>query len=88
MSDLVTPVVHINGSGQMELIHQYMAVSDAARQLLAAMRQASPHGRDYPNGHISYHNAREAFRERYMAISTIADEFEAIALHLINGDQS
>ena len=41
------PIVNLNGDNSATLIKQQYAVIKAAQALLKAMREASPHGRNY-----------------------------------------
>ena len=83
MNKLLTPTIHLNGSSPRDLLEQHMKILDGCRCLLAAMRAATPNGRDYyPQGEKAAIEARDAFNERYMAISRIYDDFEQVALEI------
>ena len=61
MKTLPVPCVHTNGSGATALRDQAKDVYRAAHQLLDAMRQARPHGRDYyPLGANALKDAQDA----------------------------
>ena len=83
MTKLLTPTIHLNGSSRRDLLEKHMEILDACRGLLTAMRAATPNGRDYyPQGEKAAIEARDAFNDRYMAISRIYDDFEQIALEI------
>lgn len=83
MKNLITPIVHSNGTSRKELIQQYRDILDSCRDLMTVMRSATPNGRDYylisPTAGFE---ARDAYNERYNAVSKIHDEFEGMALVL------
>ena len=74
------PRVHLNGTSRDELVAQQRAVYDAADALLAALRQATPNGRDYyPLGDDAFRRAREEHRSRLWQAGRIKDEASHIA---------
>ena len=83
MKNLITPIVHSNGTGRDELVRQYRNILDSCRDLMAVMRSATPNGRDYyPISPTAGLEARDAYNERYNAVSKMHDEFEGMALRL------
>ena len=84
MSDVKTeiqfPQVNFNGSSKEALMKQNLKVLKAAKQLLEAMCEASPHGRDYQTLPIeAYRLARSQHEARQQMVISIRDEIEAIA---------
>ena len=79
-SALTMPRIHMNGTDAEGLIKQQLEVLAATDQLLAALRAASPHGRDYyPLGDTALRQARAEHDTRLKAVRMIADEANAIA---------
>lgn len=80
-TEITFPQVNLNGTDADSLIAQQVGVMNAARELMDAMRQASPHGRDYqtlPAG--TWEKARaEQFRQ-FEAVEEIFKRAETIAL--------
>jgi hypothetical protein len=83
---MIYPQINLNGTSAEELIEQQLAVHKAAGDLLSALRQALPHGRDYqtlPHGGALVHlEARQQAEARYHAVAKIADEAMDIALNI------
>lgn len=70
----VRPTVHLNGTGQEELIQQQISVMDACTSLLQALRAANPHGRDYyPHGEDALQAAAAANDEVKREVQAIYD---------------
>lgn len=84
MIPLSKPTVNLNGTSRSELIAQNMAVANAARALIEAMAQATPHPRDYPLG--NHPNARVAHNNRWRAVAAIEDEYIKLALAIHKGE--
>jgi hypothetical protein len=84
MKSLIVPQVNLNGTDARSLVEQTMKVVRTLRAAAEDCRQAWPHGRDYPNSLIDGENgvykAQDAWRERVVAISRIADDFEQVAV--------
>lgn len=60
---LTTPIINLNGDSASTLLGQADAVTTAISDLIAAMRDASPHGRNFqcsPEG--SYEAARKQYQ--------------------------
>ena len=80
MTQLVTPVINRNGTDATILINQYREVNEKLCDVLEAMREAIPHGRDYPK--MTIVPARDAMHERYQIISNMVDEFWALIMEI------
>ena len=44
---ITLPIVHLNGTARETLVEQREAIWEAANNLIEAMKQAAPNGRDY-----------------------------------------
>ena len=83
MKNLITPIVHGNGTSKSALLEQQLEIMNNLRGALKAMREATPNGRDYyPVSADAVVEARDAFNERYNAINQIFADFEKIALEI------
>jgi hypothetical protein len=83
MKNLIAPIVHSNGTSRKELLDQYKGIMDSCRNLMTVMRSATPNGRDYyPISPTAGFEARDAYNERYNAVSKMHDEFEGLAIRL------
>jgi hypothetical protein len=85
VTDLVAPIVNINGSTRAELFEQVRLVCEALTDAGEAMGKAMPHGRDYQVDPSKGLEARQAFLERRRALMTMKEEFEALALAIDRG---
>lgn len=77
MTDVVSPIVHLNGTSAERLIEQLSDVYDAAEQLYAALKQAAPNGRDYYPEPGRLERAIAQHRQRMAAVQAIQASVEA-----------
>jgi len=83
MKPLVKPTVNLNGSSRDSLVEANANAASAIRKALETVVESKPHGRDFQiNG--GYEEANEAWHERYIKLVTIAQEFEDLAIVLVN----
>lgn len=80
-SNLVLPVVHLNGTSKNGLLQQYCDSMAALRKAIQSL--PAPHGRDYyPKGEDVI-QAAIAQREGWqIAIQNVLDQVEEIATHV------
>lgn len=84
MKNLITPRVHSNGTSKAELMRQIGAVRNGLSIAQAAMKEATPNGRDYYTvSDDACQKARDAWFERLDALSKIDSELldMQIAIH-------
>ena len=80
MANLVTPTIHSNGTDGHELLLQVQRIMASLCHVEEAMSLAMPNARDYyPQGSEATAEARDAFRERRLAIFMMLDEFKTLA---------
>ena len=85
---LAVPTVHLNGTSRRELMEQICAAMTALQEAEAALRRASPHGRDYyPQGEHALARAQSDHTARLERLRSIYDELEAIGEALVFGDE-
>jgi hypothetical protein len=87
MSHLVPPTVNLNGTSRDELVAQQRAVIKALDVLIDKMAKASPHPRDWQLAPQEYIPAKEAWRNRVLAIRALRLEVIAHATTIRYGEQ-
>lgn len=78
------PSVHMNGDTRKTLVAQHRAVYNKARDLLDALTEASPNGRNYyVQGDDAIKQAVAEARARYAAVHAIKADAETILLAIM-----
>ena len=85
-TDLVTPIVHLNGTSRDSLLGQRSDAYDALEKAAAALRQMAPNGRDYYLEEGRLQKAEAQHMRRLAAIRSLQDEIER-EMHLICDDE-
>lgn len=80
MKPLVLPQINLNGSPRERLVEQQCDVMAAIRELLMALEEASPNGRDYQFRPAEFAPAQAAWQERWQVIEDMRKEIEAHAM--------
>ena len=73
-SNVIAPVVNINGTSAEELLNQLQGASEAISIAFKALQEAYPHGRDYqtaPQG--TYQQAREQYNVWFGQLNDIKE---------------
>lgn len=76
-----TPMIHMNGSGALNLLAHYDKVRQCLYDALQDMAFNRPHMRDYyplPNADEAFKIARDEHQARMTAIHGILDDYEAL----------
>jgi hypothetical protein len=73
---LILPQISINGTDKNELMNQQFAIIGALRNLLEAMGEAAPHGRDYQRDPSQLELAKTAWTDRRMLVYALRKEIE------------
>lgn len=82
--DYTAPTVNLNGTSKDALIEQQKAIMAASENLIAVLRQASPHGRDYQISKPGdFEKARVEWTEMMMAAVRINDYALAIGMKIM-----
>jgi hypothetical protein len=76
--DLIIPAININGTSRDVLVAKYIVAIETLRSGLDALRETTPHGRDYATTDILM-MALEAHRSRTKAIDKIIADLTKIA---------
>lgn len=82
--NIAVPLVNGNGTSRKALAEQQINIIRAADALIAAMGEATPHGRDYILDPAVYQQAERKHRERREAVEAVRKAAFHIALALRN----
>jgi len=83
---LAVPTVHLNGTSRRELLEQICTALTALQEAEAAVRRASPHGRDYyPQGEDAIGEALRQHTDRLLRLHAIYVELETIGERICFG---
>ena len=77
---MITPQLNLNGSSADDLIEPRLKADRLLADVLEALSQAVPHGRDYPGNKTACIADREEHYDRIKAIKTIREAIYAEAL--------
>ena len=80
-----SPTVHLNGDKASELFRQQANVKAAAAQLIRALREAWPHGRNYPAMPAQAERLtwdQQLIQSQIEAVQAIIVSAEATCLHI------
>src|SRR5262245_27547649 len=81
---LVLPIVHLNGTSRAELERQLVDATQAVREAIDALSQASPNGRDYyPGGPALFEAARKQHERRAKVLRDLCNELERDTIALM-----
>jgi hypothetical protein len=79
------PFVNLNGASRESLIEQHRRVLDAAGDLLKALGDAFPHGRDYQTAPALQHRLdQQVWEDNMTVINNLRKDYEKIAVRLTN----
>ena len=82
---MIFPTLNNNGDTAKTLINQQRVVSDAAIELLNALRFATPHGRNFQTVDLAVGRmARKEHEDKCKIVQQIQDEAMLIAVHCDN----
>lgn len=77
MNELITPIVHLNGTSADSLLEQREQVYCKLGEVLDALKQMAPNGRDYYPEPGRLEKAEVQHRRRMLAVQELHDEIEA-----------
>jgi uncharacterized protein (DUF2252 family) len=86
MNTAIKPVVNLNGDNIATLFEQQRNVREAMDNLEAAMREATPHGRNFQlvsAWHQSYAMARAEHERRMLALHELRKAYDDDIAHLL-----
>ena len=79
VSNLILPIVHMNGTSKGALLAQNRKAWDAINDAYAALKQAAPNARDYYPVPGLYPKAIDQHMDRLRRLDSVADELRAEA---------
>ena len=79
MPDIVTPIIHMNGTSKRALIDQLCTAYRAVQDAMDALRQASPNGRDFYPEPGRLQKAEAQHRARQERLQAVLESLEAEA---------
>jgi hypothetical protein len=90
MSDIIAPIVNMNGTSGRQLLEDACSALEAIRAAQDALSAVAPHGRDYihtdsatyANAHVTYALARAQYGRWREALHVVGVEVEALAIKI------
>lgn len=79
---MIRPTLNINGSSAFDLIDPRRTAMDLINEVIDALKQATPNGRDYPGDTLACVADREIHFDRLAALHTLREELLDEALHV------
>lgn len=82
MADLMRPIVNLNGTSPEALIRSRMTARVAIDNLLTALRETAPNGRDYIGDNAAFDRDTAIYRSRFIWLDALSNDLmdEAIAI--------
>ena len=89
MAKITLPTVHLNGTSAEELLGQVTQAAKKIHEAMAALANASPHGRDYyPQGDRAFTFADLEHLDRMNRLRSVYDELFTIAESITDQDEA
>lgn len=79
---MIRPILNNNGSSAFDLIDQRRTAMDCLMDAIEALKQATPHGRDYPGHYDRCIADRETHFDRLSSLHALREELLDEALHI------
>jgi len=79
---MIRPTLNINGTSAFDLIDQRRHAMDALMDAIEALKQVTPHGRDYPGDYDRCAADRTTHFDRMAVLHTMREELLDEALHV------
>lgn len=79
---MIRPILNINGSNAFDLIDPRRTAMDLLLEVIDALKQVAPNGRDYPGHYDRCIADRDTHFERLAALHTLREELLDEALHI------
>jgi len=79
---MIRPILNINGSSAFDLIDARRTAMDLLLEVIDALKQTTPNGRDYPGHYDRCIADRELHFDRLSALHTLREELLDEALHI------
>jgi hypothetical protein len=82
MSDMIVPIVHLNGTGRQDLVDQAITVLEKMRDLESAMLEAGPNARDYYPVPGLYQRALDERNGQLAALRNLVSRWSGLAMSI------
>ena len=81
---MIRPTLNINGSSAFDLVQPRRDAMDLINELIEALKQVTPHGRDYPSDleQVALVADRNIHFDRLAALHTLREQLLDEALHI------
>ena len=79
---MIRPTLNINGTSASDLIDPRRNAMDLINEVIEALKQATPNGRDYPGDTMACVADRTTHFDRLAALHTLREELLDEALHI------
>ena len=79
---MIRPTLNINGTSAFDLIDPRRTAMDLIDDVIDALKQVTPNGRDYPGDTLACVADREIHFDRLAALHTLREELLDEALHV------
>jgi hypothetical protein len=79
---MIRPTLNINGTSAFDLIDPRRTAMDLINDVIDALKQVTPNGRDYPSDTLACVADREIHFDRLAALHTLREELLDEALHV------
>lgn len=83
MSNLMQPIVNINGTSRKELVQQRIDTMRAIEEVMVKLQTSKPHMRDYLGNNERYNSDLAIYSARFATLDKMRNEVqdEALAIH-------
>jgi hypothetical protein len=79
---MIRPTININGTDALDLINPRRDAMDLINEVIEALKQVTPHGRDYPSDTMACVADRNTHFDRIAALHTLREELLDEALYI------
>jgi len=79
---MILPTININGTDALDLINPRRDAMDHLMDAIEALKQITPHGRDYPSDTLACVADRTTHFDRIAALHTLREELLDEALYI------
>lgn len=83
MSNLMKPILNLNGTSAQALVNARIDARAACQALMKALGETAPNGRDYIGNPDAYKRDLEIYRARFAGIDTLFNTLGDEALAII-----
>lgn len=85
MTNLMQPIVNLNGTDRESLIDQRLVAMNALQAAMKALQGTAPHGRDYIGHPDAFARDRAIYQARFASLDALRNELSDEALAIQEG---